>query len=352
VRSFIEWKRLKAIQRNDAYIWKPRRLLDVSSGGSKKGVLHVLWECARLQATEPLDRIYGVLGVLPASYRKLINTNYNRTFQGLMLDLFNVYVDVAEDLDILTMFSTSRSMTTSSWPTWLPDIRHRLDGMVEFYHACGRRTAISAISGYTITTYGVLMGKIHIIKGPFENRKELLIMRHTSDHQISCISNDSIKELQSLAISYLYKRHPYDTTTTISRRFFNMVAGDHMYLQSSDICPFSCQQLWQAGVDLEENGNAEKFEEKALYFEFMFERIRDRCFFTINDGRVGLGPHSVIPGDIVSILYGCRLPVVLRPKITPEGRIYTFVGPAYVDDAMMGECVSPNLHVTREFRIT
>jgi hypothetical protein len=62
-------------------------------------------------------------------------------------------------------------------------------------------------------------------------------------------------------------------------------------------------------------------------------RLAGRCVFFTADGIVGVGPASLQSGDTVTIIHGCRLPLILRPR----GRDYRLLGTAYVHGAMRGE---------------
>lgn len=64
-----------------------------------------------------------------------------------------------------------------------------------------------------------------------------------------------------------------------------------------------------------------------------FHRICQRSLIVSEKGYIGLGPAQVQSGDCLCILYGCSVPVILRP----EGDHYLFVGEAYVHGAMHGE---------------
>jgi hypothetical protein len=78
--------------------------------------------------------------------------------------------------------------------------------------------------------------------------------------------------------------------------------------------------------------------EVVSYFDWMFRRLENRCFFTTTGDHIGLGPKNMQIGDLVCLFYGCRLPIVLREMSVENGRsLYSFVGPAYVDGAMSGE---------------
>jgi hypothetical protein len=53
---------------------------------------------------------------------------------------------------------------------------------------------------------------------------------------------------------------------------------------------------------------------------------------------MGLGPQSTKKGDVIAILYGCSVPVILRPH--PQDRkCYSLIGEAYVYEIMDGEAL-------------
>jgi hypothetical protein len=65
-----------------------------------------------------------------------------------------------------------------------------------------------------------------------------------------------------------------------------------------------------------------------------------RCHFVLSSGYIGLGPTTMTQGDQVFIVVGADVPFVLRPK---GGGKYAIVGDAYVHGAMDGEFVGAGL---------
>jgi len=63
------------------------------------------------------------------------------------------------------------------------------------------------------------------------------------------------------------------------------------------------------------------------------KRMRKRLFTTVKEF-LGMGPLWARRGDMVCVLYGCHIPVVLRPN--GRGTV-EFVGECYVDGFMNGE---------------
>lgn len=70
------------------------------------------------------------------------------------------------------------------------------------------------------------------------------------------------------------------------------------------------------------------------YIQDCRDEGRKRRPFLADVGHVGLAPASAQPGDYICILFGCHVPIVLRPS--SEG-CFVLVGEAYVYGIMDGE---------------
>jgi hypothetical protein len=60
-----------------------------------------------------------------------------------------------------------------------------------------------------------------------------------------------------------------------------------------------------------------------------------RCFYLTEKENMGLAPLHTRSGDLVVVLYGCALPVILRPV----GGCFELVGQGYIHRWMTGEAV-------------
>ena len=68
------------------------------------------------------------------------------------------------------------------------------------------------------------------------------------------------------------------------------------------------------------------------------EKVHNSCsraYFSTVGGRLGLGPRNMAAGDLVCIVYGAKVPYILRPR--PAGTEMEFIGDSYVDGVMYGE---------------
>jgi hypothetical protein len=68
--------------------------------------------------------------------------------------------------------------------------------------------------------------------------------------------------------------------------------------------------------------------------------IWNRKFFVSKANRwIGLAPTDARVGDLICILYGCSVPVILRPQ-TVDGRdVWILIGECYVHGLMDGEAM-------------
>lgn len=72
-----------------------------------------------------------------------------------------------------------------------------------------------------------------------------------------------------------------------------------------------------------------------------FSRFHDttikmrRRLAQLDNGHLAAAPSGARSGDLVCVLFGCSVPVVLRP--CNDGQKYSFVGECYVDQCMNGE---------------
>ena len=94
--------------------------------------------------------------------------------------------------------------------------------------------------------------------------------------------------------------------------------------------------------------------ESPLIVEFL-QRVQsviwNRKFFVSHDkGLIGLAPMAAQVGDIIVILYGCTVPVVLRPKEEIEQSVFQLVGECYVHGIMDGEAIETDI-CSQEFEL-
>jgi hypothetical protein len=90
----------------------------------------------------------------------------------------------------------------------------------------------------------------------------------------------------------------------------------------------------------------EDFRETALdcYLKIAYDTA-GKCYFTTDSRHIGLAGHKIEEGDVVCVMFGCKLPAVLRPQ--PNGS-FTLVTFTYTHDVMDGEFLAVASSVVEE----
>jgi hypothetical protein len=87
-------------------------------------------------------------------------------------------------------------------------------------------------------------------------------------------------------------------------------------------------------VELDPAQDAEHRAQQTL----IFGSIRGRVLFVTSTGWIGLAPHGTQEGDLIYVILGSSVPYVLRPR-KDEAQAFELVGEAYVQGIMNGEAL-------------
>ncbi|KAH7079336.1 heterokaryon incompatibility protein-domain-containing protein [Paraphoma chrysanthemicola] len=82
--------------------------------------------------------------------------------------------------------------------------------------------------------------------------------------------------------------------------------------------------------------------------QYSARQLAATCFrrlFVLSDGDFGLGPRDMQPDDVIVFLYGCRVPMVLRPVDGVD--MWRLVGEAYCPNQMNGQVLAPDIFAMR-----
>ncbi|KAK3347435.1 hypothetical protein B0H65DRAFT_460440 [Neurospora tetraspora] len=71
------------------------------------------------------------------------------------------------------------------------------------------------------------------------------------------------------------------------------------------------------------------------HYDDCLAKMAGKSLYLTKKGYMGMGPHEMKSGDVVTVFPGARIPFVLRP--TAEEDTFTYIGDAYCDGIMDGE---------------
>lgn len=294
------------------------------------------------ECSDPRDRVYGILGILPNSSKLIIDKiqpNYSKSVTEVYSDL--VIADLVSNhrSDLLTECCTS----DPTWsPSWIPNWTERPEIPVEVLENCadGQSAAAATISSdrKILSIKGKFVATItkvwEPLKSPSSIGESLDASRvHTVVAVKECSQRVELNEsyptgeanLEALAISLSGGRsvdhltgairNQYHRTNAQYKTFIEFAleyADDHVAIRRSCEGP--------AG----HNGTIGTA--SAI--------LRD-SMITTKEGYFGFSPVTALPGDRICVILGCMSPMIIRPS----DNYFTVVGPCSIHGFNWGEAL-------------
>lgn len=262
-------------------------------------------------ATDPKDKIYGQLGLLPKEVSALIVPDYTLDVRKVYVKFAKSVIQATKSLKIILL--GNRNGRKETWPSWVLDMRLAFDtddvllGFEEPYRASGNTSARVILSGGFDDT---------IICGGFKIAKA-----------VSTDERSPSNTKGGLALS-VRKRDNNSEIETAAMRLMNGDAAKSMEALLT-ARPFSTSSHRES-------------EKTIIQSMHLLEQIglatgvlssRQQIGFT--EGHLIFSAHSVKTGDDICILFGCSYPVILRQ----EDSKYIVIGECYIYDLRDGETI-------------
>ncbi|KAF7544004.1 hypothetical protein G7Z17_g10296 [Cylindrodendrum hubeiense] len=319
-------------------------------------------------ATEAKDKVYALLGVsdMGVSYSSdIVNftIDYSQELKGVFALATKAMIcngDIAQD-DLDIMMTARRRNDEPGWPTWVPDwrlengqgcdwgIAHPLP--TSLYNGPnrqnGRHQVFDTGNTYTLGVEGVVLGRA----------------TYTSQHHhvTQMLLNGGLAECHEACMSTLTS---YPTGEDLEEAFaLTVMAGElpgeikknDMSLETYVKSYLEWAKILVMPRDTEEQRTARlKVAHPLLKLGFqndwgqkLLEAYCERRFYMTDTGYMGLGNHNMKTGDIIAVLFGLKIPCVLRLRGKNPEDGYEFIGEAYCHGMMHGEALE-NLQKSEE----
>ena len=348
-----------------------------------------------LHATDPRDKIYGLLALAPLP----ITPDYRKPVDAIFYELAKLGVQRGCINEMLCSAGYGLGKPTEkTWdlPSWVPDWMHlwrgdskrmqRLEIEKDWFDPWGNGVLdldIKApeVEGRTLKAYGIALEEIRTVS-PRSNMGELYgtFSKFMNDFKDSRYPT-GIPYLQAFFRVFFLDK---DLRTLHNMVRLNMKSRSFLYQACAFISIFATlnkdipwqetllsfgfqnienfgseYQTWLLGHDW---GGDDILEGKTFLevselgvgcvssAQVHFSRSENWSLFTTKAGYIGLGPVGMQPTDIVCILYSCNAPVVLRK----DGDDYFHIGCCFILGFMDGEVVEEvkiGKRTIQEFRI-
>ncbi|KAL5592487.1 hypothetical protein FOBRF1_013513 [Fusarium oxysporum] len=321
-----------------------------STGDSLLSLMRKLYVQHEMHATDPRDRIFALLG-LATDGLDIIPDYSDFDYAGLLCRTARAMVE-KQGLEVLSYSQFPKSYIPL--PSWVPDWRSNLSPSYydhtlvnpPFFQACGdtELSIISSPSTLVLVLEGITVDVVEEVGGPwhkpvpFSHEQYLTYFAQVRLMcQLSALKNEPIYASESrreeaiwrVPIGDLYTWNGRTTRprSDVRRAYESLVAECELFEQSK-----------LAGSVSELQGQAETIlDTDGRHYQCSTETMSGKRPFLTKRGHVGMGPPTMMSGDVVVILMGSRIPFVLRPG---EHGNFAFTGDAYCDGVMDGELIN------------
>ncbi|MCJ1244774.1 hypothetical protein MMC30_001974 [Trapelia coarctata] len=317
--------------------------------------------CSRM-CSNPLDKVYALLGFCDDELQEAVPINYESTLMEMYEAFARAWVATHGGFEILHLmyFDGSRDL-----PSWIPDFapanpNWTLGGLLpttgKKYNASGSQnndpqhvltlvpdSRCIRVSGFPLDEV------VHVVPGTWSWLQQLDLTESITLATESLQWEESCVELA---------RKVYQvpgTDSTVPEDYARTLIADmtwaggqparrttpclpayksfKRHTQSFITPPYMTSGL----VKFEEGMSQDEIDAHADFAMRLMAACYQRRFFATRDGRIGLGPLSVRPSDLVCVFHDADTPFILRSS--PDEGFYTFVGESYVHGLMDGEAI-------------
>lgn len=327
-----------------------------------------------LQATDPKDKIYGLLGIA-SDYdvlKRIAERDAQRVIPNYALSCAEIYTNFTMTMMIMgypNIISLCQfPKTISGLPSWVPDwstpLKLQLQASMNIqepalsplYFACGAGTSSAARMQFFWTdkketvcsTDGLILDKIAATRTTYSEitekskdavawvREWIQVLNNLSKQRLGAYEDDDERMLAvfrtttaDFCVDEEGRWARVSEKGLAAASMVHWIGADEEEVKKSGFLKMLEQNGLPPRVDHEAFGDVGGFR----YIGDVGLRCRGRRPFVTEKGYLGLGPMAVNEGDKVGIFAGLQVPFLLRPY----GSMYQLVGEAYVDGVTDGE---------------
>ena len=345
----------------NSFIMDPRRSrMDPQRNGME--LLEILQRFRYCQATNPLDKVYALLGLAEDFGSDDFRIDYALEPKQLYIQVARTIIEQYKSLDILGYVDSeedTKEIQHLELPSWVPNwwtatacspFPNKLgtrDNTKQFYTASGSSsvsTTVSYISDTLILAGFVYDTVIDVCQEAEDIESDLNSTEFfTAQQQLTVI-----QQWEERALEASENHDPYIPNCTRIEAFWRTVIADEM---NESRAPREAEQLFNvwSGRTAAPEGD--------LYFtepfvSAVFKASTKRKFCISQKNYMALAPARTRKGDLICVVYGSQTPLIIRE----HNDYYSFVGACYVHGIMDGESMQeqeqePEKYKTQSFAI-
>lgn len=294
------------------------------------------------QATDPRDKVYGVLALAAQRYVGLLKADYTLPVERVYEQITVALIQRTGNLDILSHITPNqpRNLDVPSFvPDWTVEIgkEYSSDWTARFrnlgkYNACHGESADFKSALGTFKVRGIVIDSIVTMVS-----RRLGWYRKTRAY-CNAILDDMYEVAKPVDDEYYYGQYQ-----TRKEAFWLTMCGgiedvrlqQRLQISKRRLASYQCFESWEEWF----RGPRTTYQTSNHQLRSVTDSIasvsKGRTFCTTKKGLMGWVPKLSRPEDIVAVLTGGRVPFILRPH---EG-CYEVLGDAYIHGIMDGEAL-------------
>ncbi|KAF7554585.1 hypothetical protein G7Z17_g2772 [Cylindrodendrum hubeiense] len=340
-----------------------KEVLASKNGGRTPPLLSVLIATTDFKSSDPRDKLFAIAGMSEAIPG--FEISYTKPVAEVFKAFATSYLEYSQDLELLQLAGVNHEsgLNPLELPSWIPNFENLNHPALWHYHL------------FQNTNYKDHITNVFKIWSP--SPFETILHTPTPDSgfrpqgtQVATIDEVCAPSVENTPgdpgwLMLAYKRfgveyHPPTMSCHILQAYFRTLMGDRYEPENISLAQFKNRSalagaFWEwlrkpfsnllqtidvsCGIDQlllgEKADGTMRIENGDHYFGMVSafaNKLATLHFFVTSDGYMGYGPECQ-KGDIISILHGCSVPLLLRPRKSG----YIILGQAFVLGIMNGE---------------
>jgi hypothetical protein len=318
----------------------------------------LLVACRFRSATDPRDKIFGLLGLVPDLVLHALQPRYDESVD-------KTYIRIAFALMGESQSTLLLSHTIPNLPSWVPDWTiindseywahlpdHMSDKPAFVPSQLGATVRLAIQDGRYFKLQGILIDKISKKGHGYHGLGRSLdwsthrrtLSRVCFNEPVDVLENDLAFmsehrwHAMSQCFSFVYLDAMFDVLTL---QLFALIRWINLFCHNIHYSLFPQLDTSYSTRKASEERDFEVMRTS----KHLKPYLRDRqtvpgpsSIFTTEGGFIGIGPAFIAPGDQIFIVAGASYPLVLRPSSTSPSRL-EYVGECYLAGIMQGEVI-------------
>src|SRR3569833_2160784 len=294
----------------------------------------------RRMATDKRDKIFGLLGLLvDPDERKALMADYSVDWRQLYRDTIAKLIPIMDDL--IPLIRRREQVRDPLLPSWVPDFS---DGDVRDL------AATMEVVAYPYLTFNACNGTTPVLdpeSAPLELKLQGIEL-DTIERTGSLITIERIEDCPEArrGVEEWQKMlgdldRPYLTGETYGDAFWRLFAFDHIEVVMDDPNKKKQTKADRQNQNEKQQQNKDRLDSTDGNEAPLLAALANSMFFITKKGAIGRGVAETQVGDVAFVLYGGKVPFVLRRDLErPTEDVYKYIGHAYIHGIMDGEALN------------